>query len=352
MARLTYKEAAHRLRMTIRVLKWFASYAPKGDSRKLQVASGFIEEQELASFEAHLRAAWATRYVPAGISNELLVEAAGMCGVCGDPCEHFAEAHVHRKGKELPHYCQHPHNLILLCASCHTRYDLGSTITNDVVAKRKEILLSRLLEDVDRDMALAQIVRDGVAELQHRLVANAGKPDSGSTKRWTAFTDSLFANSGGVPDEMAAPPVGRELHTRLGQASKLLAETMPVTSGTLRASAERLEQGIPFIPPTEADTWEYIEPDSKEGECDRCGQQTPLEGYTCRKCEHVGEDHYGEVPCVVDDSVSPRRVEFEDAGGELYSLSCENCGSEELDAEFQSLCDYCQHVWDKLMRDD
>jgi len=345
---LSYKEAAHRLRMTIRLLKWFESYAAKDDNRKLQFAGGLIDEKHLVSFEANLRAAWSSRRVPSGIKKELLLEAAGKCALCEEPCEHPEEAHIDRKDEELPHYCQHPHNLILLCASCHGRYDRGSkTLTNEVVRKRKDLLLSRLMEDVDRDIALAKVAEHAISEVHRVLAIGSGRPDPTSNKYWTALTGSLFASSGSTPTEMLATPSSSELPEKLQQAGELLVDTMPLTSGTLRASAERLGSATTFIPPTEADTWDYIEAEPVAGQCLRCEQQTPLEGYTCLNCEHSGVDHHGEVPCFVDRDTSPPRVEFEDARGESYSLTCKKCESEDLEFEFQSLCDYCRHVSEK-----
>lgn len=337
--------------MTVSLLKWCERHSPRNDGQKLKFARGLIDEADLIAFDSHLKTAWPSRTIPTGVRNELYLEAAGRCGVCCDPCEHFEEAHIDRLNKELKYYCQHPHNLILLCGGCHGRYDRGSTITNAVVRKRKEILLSRLMEDVDRDMAVAKVARDGLAEIHRGLAANAGKPDQRSTKDWTSFTESLFAD-GTTPADLLHMPDGAELGTKLEQAGRLLVGTMPVTSGTLRAAAERLGEGGPFTPPTEAEAWEFIEPDWEPGECQRCGQQTPIEEYACQDCEQQGFDHHGEVPAFVDRGQSPPRVEFEDARGEYYSLECEHCGSTDLEFDFQPLCDYCRHMTEKAEADD
>lgn len=351
MPKLTYKEAAHRLRMTVSLLKWCERYAPKKDGQKLKFTGGLVEEADLIAFDSHLKTAWPSRALPTGIRKELHLEAAGQCGVCGDPCEHFEEVHIDRLNKELKYYCQHPHDLILLCGGCHGRYDRGSTITNAVVRKRKDILLSRLMEDVDRDMAVAKIARDGLVELHRTLAANAGRPDPQSTQEWIAFTASVFA-TGTTPADLVETPDDAGLGTKLEQASRLLVNTMPVTSGTLRAVAEKLEEGGSFAPPTEAEAWEFIEPEREPGECLRCGQQTPVEEYTCPKCDHWGTDHHGEVPVSVDRDQSPPRVEFEDARRDSYALKCEKCGSTKVDVEFQSLCDYCRHMTEKAAADD
>lgn len=346
MAKLSYKEAAHRLRMTVGLLKWCERYAPMKDGMKLVFTNGLIEDADLLAFDAHLRTEWPSRAVPTGIRNELRLEAAGRCGVCSNPCEHFQEAHIDRQGKEALYYYQHPHNLILLCGSCHDSYDRGSTVGNNVVRKRKDILLSRIMEDVDRDIAIAKITRDGVAEIYRVLAANAGKPDHRSTKGWIAFTDSLFAAPGTTPPDLVSTPESSELGAKLQLASDLLVLTMPVTSGTLRGSVERLEKGDPFTAPTEAEAWEFIESEPVEGECPRCSQQTPIESYTCLNCEHWGVDCHGEVP-FVDREPSPPRVELEDAQGDSYQVECEKCGSKKLEFEFQPLCDYCRHVTEK-----
>ncbi len=346
MPMLTLNEAAHRVRMTIRLLRWFASYAPKGDSTKLRVVDGTIDSDELLQFDNHLRGAWPTRRVPAGIREELLVEATGRCGVCDDPCEHFEEAHIDRQGKELPHYSQHPHNLILLCGSCHGRYDRGSTVSNPVVRKRKDILLSRLLEDVDRDMALAQLTRGGLATLHRGLVASGGRPDEATARSWVALTAPLFSASGAPPIPLVDPSDASEMTTRLQEVSNIILGTMPITSGTLRAAAERLDSEGFFESPDDAEAWEYIEPEPKLGECMRCGQQTPIDDYTCLDCDYTGYEYSREVP-FIDHEASPPTVSLEDARGNSYVLTCKECESENIEVQFEPLCDYCRYQAEK-----
>jgi len=348
MAKLNYKEVAHRLRVTVRLLKWLTSHSPKGDGRKLRFASGAIEESEVIEFESYLRGCWPSRAIPSGVAQELLLEAAGKCGICDEPCEHFEQAHIDRKGRELPHYNQHPHNLILLCGSCHGRYDRGShAVTNPVVRKRKETLLSRLMEDVDRDIALAQIVPGAVAAMCRAFLANAGMADAQSGQRWVDFTARLFAENGAVPVEIASVPNRSTLKLNLQDAGRLVSDTMPVTSGTLRWVAERVESPTTVAAPSDAEAWESIDQERRSGECDRCAEQTALESYTCASCDHWGDEQSGEVPVLVDYDASPMRVEFEDASGESEALTCEACGSDDLEFEFQRLCDYCEHMTGK-----
>lgn len=167
-----YLEAAERFRYTPHLLKWFCRYAAKpGEGRKLlEVTEGNFHESELIDFERHLWRPWPTRYVPAGISAELKREASGVCVTCSAPCDVLEESHIRRKGIELEHYCQHPHNLLLLCPTCHRRYDGPSQqLDFETVRHRKEVAQGRLLAEVDRQVAIARAVSQLTAPLRQAI---------------------------------------------------------------------------------------------------------------------------------------------------------------------------------------
>src|SRR5260370_42633184 len=91
---LTEYEAAKTVGMSPTLLRWLTSYAPRPDSeRKLQIAKKeqdtlFFDETELLDFNAWLARPWpkkddeARPGVPAGIRNEIRIEANGECAIC------------------------------------------------------------------------------------------------------------------------------------------------------------------------------------------------------------------------------------------------------------------------------
>jgi hypothetical protein len=105
--------------------------------------------------------------------------------MCGNPSDVMQQAHIDRYNMELRHYCQHPHNLMLMCRECHGRYDDG-LIRNEVVRHAKNQALARLMEDVDRDIALEEVMRrverhaeDRIGQILKVATGSAVSPASG-----------------------------------------------------------------------------------------------------------------------------------------------------------------------------
>lgn len=158
---LSLLETAHRLRMHVSLVQWLTRHAPKPGSRaKLALATPtptFLE-QDVEAFNTFLWSQWATRQIPAEIQRELEREARAHCGLCRRASDVMEAAHIDRLGVERPDYCQHPHNLILLCRECHGRYD-RRLVENHIIKHAKRQLLNALMADVDRDIALEAEMR-------------------------------------------------------------------------------------------------------------------------------------------------------------------------------------------------
>ncbi|MDN2702034.1 HNH endonuclease [Janthinobacterium sp. SUN100] len=123
----------------------------KGDERKLQIAKRtgtilFFEEDELKAYNDWLFRPWPADlkkrpHLPNAIKEEVKAEASGECAICsknGNSCEaaHIAPVSLTK--------CNHPHNLLWLCANHHTKFDNGSLgpkgVDNDLVKATKLVV--------------------------------------------------------------------------------------------------------------------------------------------------------------------------------------------------------------------
>lgn len=264
---MDFKEASHRLRITPTLLKWFTSYSPKGDGRKLQQkAPGDFDAAELDAFDASLRTAWPSRNLPTGIEAELLVEACGHCGLCGDPCEKLEMAHIYRKDVEVKFYFQHPANLIPLCGSCHNRYDdlKLKTVSFEVIQAAKERLIARKMEAIDRDVERAKAVRELVeatkAEVAAKLSLLTGAMPSNQTLWTTGAADLLMAATRGV---FGVPRLVHGLNlTSTPKSLATLSDSIDSTGNVTQALLDGYVQeasGQAAVAPSEWDMIEYEE---------------------------------------------------------------------------------------------
>lgn len=86
--------------------------------------------------------------------------------------------------------------------------------------------------------------------------------------------------------------------------------------------------------------WDERQPE--EGECHRCGGEARLEFYVCKQCDQTGTESDPVYACEGHIYLSGVGQQGED---EL--LECENCGSTDLDATWDTICDYCEHMTTK-----
>ena len=122
--------AAALVKMSPELLRSFTSRAPKkGESRKLPTkivgTHRTYSRKDLLSFDEYLRKPWPSRngkrpHVPMQIQDEVRKESFFQCAIC----------HSHSDTCEIAHIdpvasckCNHPHNLIYLCANHHTKFD-------------------------------------------------------------------------------------------------------------------------------------------------------------------------------------------------------------------------------------
>lgn len=338
---MDYKEACHRLRITPTLLKWFTKYSPKNDGIKLQEkVAGEFEIVELDAFDAHLRKAWLTSNVPAGIKSELFIEAYGHCGLCGAPCEKLQMAHVLRKDIEVKFYFQHPGNLILLCGTCHDRYDDPqlTAVSLEVIQAAKARLISRKMEAIDRDVERARAVRETVegakADLSAKLLALTGDVPSNLMMWSTGAANLLTAATVGVYGGPHVVP-GIDLTSPSESLSKL-GGTIGTNGGVTQAVLDGYAQEATGHVAAAPFEWDMIEHEDDRTICNLCdpGEDRPpaLVNYSCPDEENSGTSRVDVGYCDWCNGISVRcrdcgvvRGVLEGQYGDL--LECEGgCG--------------------------
>lgn len=334
---VSYKQAAHELRVTVHLLKWFTRYGALGD--KLEEVDGQFDRDALSTFDAHLKGAWPDRRVPAGIQDELLREARGACVLCQKPCDVLEQAHVQRKGIEVQHYCQHPHNLVLLCPDCHSRYDtVKRTVTYEAVQQAKNVAISRLMEDVDRDIHLATLATTSLEQLLG-LDAQDFVP---AERRGLLHSFLVQLPTVALPDWHL-----RTVAQHLGDAAAIVNTSMPVTGSVLSAYSDALETPLAARrEPSDAELWEVLDQPRAPGECDQCGASTEIEGGTCLDCDADLSEFAGHE---AHESNEGWHVVYGDPqyGDRSELLRCPDCSSSNVALDFASTCGGCQHFADR-----
>lgn len=154
--KLNEYEAAAMLSISPELLKYCTSYSVKtGEKRKLiatKDARGLFsfDTDELSSYDNYLREEWPAKapgdrpHLPDEFKNEIRREASGECALClanSNSCEAAHIAAVHKSK------CNHPHNLIWLCANHHTKFDKGligpKEEQNELVKAAKTVMRER-----------------------------------------------------------------------------------------------------------------------------------------------------------------------------------------------------------------
>jgi 5-methylcytosine-specific restriction endonuclease McrA len=344
--RLTLIEAAHTVRMTVTFLVWASKNPVKRDGLKLIIgADGRVAESDLNAFEAHLRAPWPNKNPGAEVLREIEREARGRCGLCKDKTDAVEIAHIDRFGKEVPHHCQHPHNLIRLCSTCHTRYDEKDEIKNPTIRHAKQQLLAELMADVDLDVRRSQEIQAHLrsitvqTQIDEAVAAQVTKQLAllGIARDLTQHVEVAFTGSAAP-----APTSSAEAGQRLAAVSGSIVEQNPVTSMLLLKYKEALDSGN--IPPNDVTIDDLYR--RTPGRCDQCATQTKIDSASCSECDE--DAGYWEFCMPVGDGTY--RLNDEDLNGRATDATCE-CGSDTFHVEFRRLCEGCEHMWSRAAED-
>jgi hypothetical protein len=342
---LTLEQAAHKLRMSVDLIRWFTRYSAKRDNRKLpRNADGTFDATDLESFDAHLWGPWPDKNPGKGILRELQWESRGRCGHCNDACDVRETAHINRLGVELAYHCQHPHNLMEMCPNCHSRYDVVKVIENATVKHFKRRLLSDLMAAVDRDVLMQKEIRlalnaDSALE---RRVAEMERQISvlSNAQRLTYHAESVVTGSA-----QSAPSSTSEAEERLEMLSGSLLPQSPITSALLRNYAACVRDAE--LPTVESNVDEpFDEWKQESGVCLRCDESTSVESVCCAECGSVPAwpDH---TELLKDGSFAIYKEVWQYKEPDTVQILCEHCESAHFEVEFESLCDYCRHVFSK-----
>jgi len=172
-AQLSEIESAIHLKMTPQLLRYFTKRSVKiGEQRTLAFIEKnglrWYERTELEKFDSYLRAPWPKKsnaqrpHLPGKIREEIMLEAAAACPVCGHESSGEA-AHIEPVAKTMSH---HPGNLIWLCPNHHTVVDkvaIAHNVTMATVKVLKEVLVGRKLRVLNLERAasngLLQLIR-------------------------------------------------------------------------------------------------------------------------------------------------------------------------------------------------
>ncbi|MDQ6472755.1 zinc finger domain-containing protein [Flavobacterium sp. LHD-80] len=140
--------AAQEIKMSPTLLRWFTSYSPKQDGRKLnfkeELGVYYYEKKELLDFNAYLHAPWdipangSRPTIPEGIKLEIKTESHYRCPLCNTNIGELA--HIKPVARTFDN---HPHNLIFLCPNHHTVYDFGfkyNNISEEEIVDQKKVL--------------------------------------------------------------------------------------------------------------------------------------------------------------------------------------------------------------------
>jgi DnaJ-class molecular chaperone len=332
-------QAACLLAMSPELLEYFTKKTvKKGDNRKLQVAkrSGpilFFAEDELKSYNDWLFQPWPAKpkkrpHLPDAIRDEVKYEAAGECAICsknGNSCEaaHIAPVAITK--------CNHPHNLLWLCANHHTKFDNGSLgpkgVDNELVKATKLVvqhgrkyLWTQAVEVSLQIAALLKLAKDATGYLQNSANQSNVLVAEGLGEKVLELLSSATSKS---KNQNLAPVISKissaltKSKAGIGAAKPTMAEKLSMVA--IFEDEFRFEAGLQDCPLCKGKRWH------NEQECPVCQGEgyvasdrkidlTPYAPVTCRLCK------------------GNRRIDGED---------CSACGGEgELEARFDEQIDW------------
>jgi DnaJ-class molecular chaperone len=203
----------------------------KDDARKLQIARRdgdnlWFSETELRAYNEWLFQPWPADgkkrpHLPSAIRDEVKYEAAGECAICskhGNSCEaaHIAPVAVTK--------CNHPHNLLWLCANHHTKFDNGSLgpkgVDNELVKASKRVLQharkhvwQRAADASVEIAALLRLAKDTAA----RLMNSASQSDLAVAEDHGKKVLELLSAATAQRDPLEGPPVRAKIAALVGQ---------------------------------------------------------------------------------------------------------------------------------------
>jgi hypothetical protein len=307
---LTEYEAAKTVGMSPTLLRWLTSYAPRPDSeRKLQIAKKeqdtlFFDETELLDFNAWLTRPWpkkddeARPGVPAGIRDEIRIEANGECAIClanADKCE---AAHIEPFAKSRNH---HPSNLLWLCSNHHTAFDKhlfdAKESEQEFVRAAKRFLQSFRRSQWSNQHAVSVKAWEVLKNLERLEVASQAASTPEQRKATRAYAEHAIQQLKSIAPVSQADPnysAYQEISTEVAALQARPIDTTPAAVTSLSQQARRTRQKF-------SRAMDYAK-------CPLCGGSGDFKSEICPECEGKGEmpqwaaervdvDRYKDVDC-------------------------------------------------------
>lgn len=331
---LTEYEAASLTGMSPRLLKWLTSYAPKhGSKRKLKLAKKlgdlrYYEKSELLQFNAWLEAPWPAENgkrprIPAGIKDEIEIEANGECALCKrakDVCE---AAHIEPVALSRNN---HPRNLIWLCANHHTTFDKDLYECypgeRDIVRAQKKILayFARTLWDIQSHNMVGGLgLMNAIAQLSEQL-------DTASKEEIPSIYEKAEYLIGLIP-KMAplstADPMFNDYKDAKAEL-EIVVKTGSVETKLRKVKTVRAEfiAKAGYVPCPICEGSGYHD----DTDCPVCAGEKEVSEYFA---DRFDESPYQKVDCPICDG-----------NGVIYGLKCDACnGEQKMDRRFADAID-------------
>lgn len=327
-------ESAIYLKMTPELLRFFTRRAVKsGEGRKLAFVERdglrWYDRSELDSFNSYLHAPWPKKpgaqrpHLPSKIKEEIMLEAAAACPVCGHEASGEA-AHIEPVAKTMSH---HPCGLIWLCPNHHTVVDkvaVAHNVKMPTVRVLKEVLVDRRLRVLNLEHAASSGFLQLIRQFEHlsAMIDNAALSEAKQGLEAMASID--FKALG----ESAEKLVAAERITTKGKKPAPL----QVLASSVSKSAKKINRAMPgalaeFAATTATARTRYLE-ETGQVDCRVCSGKGTRKGRDCPACGGEGaidEDQaryidladYEDVDCPLCDATGRRNGD-----------DCPECGGE------------------------
>lgn len=377
---LNQYEAAALLAISPELLLYCTSYKAKaGVDRKLIVAKKekdlwYFEEDELKDYDRFLREAWPSKeagarpHLPDAFKNEVKQEASGECALClanGNSCE---AAHIASVAKSR---CNHPHNLIWLCANHHTKFDKGwlgpKEDQNDLVKSQKYVLQYRRRaqwsQAADVTSQLAGLIK--LAGATAKAAKSANEADQALAKEVAQNVLHLIPSILKLNQDEKLKPVLSKIKSAIEPSSVAGYTTDAVEMLSAAASFEQefiRDAGLKDCPLCSGSRWHNGE------ECPVCEGEgaipneaspdlEPFELVDCRLCHGSGKVDAETCAFCEGDRQIERRVDERTDWNEFDKVDCSLCqGSGRRNGDWCPVCEgekqLLRRVLDRISLDD
>lgn len=327
-------ESAIYLKMTPGLLRYFTRRAVKsGESRKL----AFVERDglrwydlsELDSFNTYLHAPWPKKpgaqrpHLPNKIREEIMLEAAAACPVCGHEASGEA-AHIEPVAKTMSH---HPAGLIWLCPNHHSVVDkvvVAHNVKMGTVKALKEVLVERRLRVFNLERAASssflQLIRQ--VETLSAMIDDAALSEA--KQGLEAMVSVDFKALGDSAEKLAADK-------NITKKGKKPAPLQALASSVSK-SAKKVDRSTPgaiaaFAATTASARKRYLK-ETDQVDCPLCNGKGTRNGSDCPVCGGEGAVHTDRAKYIDLTDYEDVNCPLCEGTGSRNGDDCPECGGE------------------------